>query len=257
MTPLHVITLKDTDKLSISNGNRKTGHIITINTLPASGIYCKKDGTPICNVSGTCGRCSDNCESLCYACRDLRQHHNATAPAWGKNTLILREKPEQYEADIIEALEANREKGKKGLKTYTDKARIHSAGELESTNELRIYNRIATQFPEVKFALYTKNFDILLDAFAGGLKLAKNLIVRLSEWNDKNGISNISKWAQGKQGAHVAKVLSLPRFVYDDTGKSTYVHCPAVRADGSRNKGINCNVCGRCFRNVNTAVYPH
>ena len=272
-------------KLHVSKGNAKIGDgIFSFSTLPgnADHMITLADGTLLTDVPGTCSKFCDECfGGGCYAVRDAKLHNNATIPAWGENTLLLRsgrlwdeletfltlknakavkllrswKKPQTEDLGLIDAcakeiLRQTRELAK--VKTF----RIHVSGELESVDDLRHWNALALSHPETVFGIYTKNYDALGEYLDAGTDFAPNLVVNVSEWH---GVAKpfLEKYSWAK----------LNVFVYDDhldPELESVPHCPAVTREGRHAKlpdgsEMTCDRCRRCYRKTGerTAVYAH
>ena len=91
--PLYAIR-EDQATLHISKGNSKIGKgIWSFSTLPgdAEHLLTTSNHGLLTDIPGTCSKHCDGCFGHgCYAVRDAKLHHNATIPAWGENTLLLR-----------------------------------------------------------------------------------------------------------------------------------------------------------------------
>ena len=229
-------------RLHVSQGNRKIGKgIWAFSTLPGNKdnlLFVKGKGV-LTNIPGTCSHyCNDCFNHGCYAVRDAKLHSNACIPAWGENTLLLRENPERLFNEIDLFI---RDKNIKYLLTKEEKYhkvriwRWHVSGEIESLTQLQLMNKVALKHPEVNFSVYTKNFDIL------------------SKYIRKFGVKSI---------AQNLKDCSLSE--EDKQRLAKTVHCPAVAKDGSHRNDqngnpITCDHCKRCYTKTGarTAVYAH
>lgn len=236
--------------ISISQRNGKLGNIPQFNILPGNEPLVLSSGRPLTNITGTCGGCCDDCKASCYAVRAAVFHHNAIIPAWGRNTVILRNDPDKVKREITEFCNKN-------IVKYF---RFHTAGELENINQLELYCEICNANPDVIFYIYTKRFDLLTDYFVlVGNKVPKNFVINLSEWH-----GNIEDFISNTHYAGTFRKFfdTLNVFAYDDkTPESSYaaslVHCPAIDKTGHET-GITCAQCRRCMKPGHlTAVYSH
>lgn len=228
--------------LHVSRGNTKIGNIPNINLLPGSAPITLQSGQKLTNIKGTCGKHCACCKNACYAIKLMKAHNNTCVPAWGENTLLLRNNPEQFKKELNEYLQHN---------IFTV-MRYHTAGELETVRQLQLYCEIAAENKNTTFYLYTKAFDILAEFLNGGGSIPDNFVINLSEWH---GVAEryIAKlpWRQ-KQIFSTFNV-----FEYDDGRANITAHCPAVDKDG-RETGVTCASCRRCFtKGSKTAVYAH
>lgn len=268
--------------LHISKGNSKIGKgIYSFSTLPGNAEHLITTAAKglLTDIPGTCSRFCDGCfNGGCYAVRDAKLHCNATIPAWGENTLLLRSgrlweevdtfltlkngKAIKYLRDTPYDASDNEAEQKQYLAVARGLAvvkyfRIHVSGELEDVKQLRRWNQIARQHPETTFCLYTKNYDALaefLDDEPEGF--AQNLVVNVSQWH---GVADgfLAKYGWAK----------LNVFTFDDHREVRLLkvqHCPAVTEKGhhaldASGNPITCDRCRRCYVKTGkeTAVYAH
>jgi len=270
--PKYKIEVTKDTKISLSFGNSKIGMMINWSTLPGDDKHLlKANGELLTDVPGTCcGKC-DACFNSCYAVNSARLHHNACIPSWAKNTLMLRQYPDETFAQIdAEIRRVNKAYYKSGnLKDLKYKfVRVNVAGEIESLDELERWNALAQKHPELQFGLYSKNEKILIEFFKRHGQTADNFTINVSQWH---GTQNTTIAELAKIGA------KFNVFEYDDSNRTwctlndqekarlaSCSHCLAVtkagkhaaKADGSP---ILCTDCGRCYRKTGatTAVYDH
>lgn len=226
--------LDDDSHIHVQDGNGKIGKILNISTLPGRKLLTRKDGLVYTNVVGTCGGCCEHCEKDCYAVNYCGYHNNTCIPAYAENTLLLREKPDQYFAELEKVLKAN-----KGA--YL---RIHVSGEFESKNHMKGHMDLGIKTPDNIQYFYTKRYKWLED-LDNAREIPNNVRPTVSIWH--NNYSNPNKFHE---------------FIYDD-GIDPEVeklpHCPAVDKKG-KSTGVTCDKCGRCIRaerGTKTAVYAH
>lgn len=225
-------------KISLANGNNKVGKgVWCFNLLPGDKPLTTTTRGQLTNIHGTCGGCCEGCEGECYAVRDGKLHHNACIPAWGKNTLLVRNEMEATFGQIKEAL----------IKKKAKVLRFHSSGEIESYDYLLHMVKLAVEMPKVQFYCYTKRFDFVSKYLKDFKKLPDNFVVNISVWNGNDKGYNFD---------------NLNKFVYDD-GNNPEIqkmrHCPAVDKNGN-STGVTCAQCGWCFKGNDgriTAVYAH
>ena len=274
--------------LHLSRGNSKIGKgIWSFSTLPgnAEHMLYLKDGTLLTDVPGTCSKYCDGCakDGACYAWRDAKLHHNATIPAWAENTILLRSgrlwdeletfltlkngragkilrEAHESGADPEAALAAAR--GVATIQTF----RIHVSGELEDASQLRRWNLLALAHPEIRFGIYTKNYDALAEFLDAGSDFADNLTVNVSEWH---GVAKpfLAKYAWARLNVFEYDDSLRAGGGMDDADKGRLAklpHCPAVTPEGHHAKlpdgsEMTCDRCGRCYRKTGqrTAVYAH
>lgn len=234
---LYRLTYTPGMRIKLSNGNRKIGKIYNFNLLPGDKPISTKDKGDLTNVVGTCVGCCDGCEHYCYAIRSAQCHHNANIPAWGNNTLIVRNDLDSAFRQIKEEL----------TKHNVKLLRYHSSGEIESYSYLEHMVSLANDLPNVHFYFYTKRFSFIEKYLKENGQFPENLVVNISEWNGNTAGYNLR---------------GLNRFVYDDhtnPALEKVPHCPAIAKDGSET-GVTCDKCGICWRKNNghvVAVYDH
>lgn len=270
--PKYTIKVDQNTKISLSYGNSKIGMMINWSTLPGDSKHLlTAKGELLTDVPGTCcGKC-DACFNNCYAVNSARLHHNACIPSWAKNTLMLRNYPDetfaQIDAEIRRVNKAYYKSGNAADLKYKF-VRINTAGELGSVEELERWNDLAKKHPELQFGIYSKNEEILLVFFKKHGQTADNFVINVSQWH---GTQNNTIIELAKIGA------KFNIFEYDDSNRAwcslddhektrlaNCQHCLAVtkagkhakKADGSP---ILCTDCGRCYRKTGatTAVYDH
>ena len=261
---MYDINLKNA-KLHVIKGNRKIGKTIwSFSTLPGNKDHLlrKKDGVLLTNIPGTCSKYCENCakDGACYAWRDAKLHHNAVIPAWGENTLLLREgKAFALLEELFTKMNPKDEKPKITM------FRINVSGEIENVNELKEWNNLAKKHPEIRFGIYTKNYDALEELIQQNIEIAQNFIINVSEWHgvakhflDKHpGLFNVFEYDDSKYEDSTLSEEDKQRL------KGTR-HCPAVDINGKHtlNKDgepLTCDQCGYCYTKTGkrTAVYAH
>lgn len=235
---IYNINYEPTMRISLIKGNIKLGKsVYTFNLLPGDKPLTTKTRGQLTNVCGTCGGCCDGCESVCYAVRDAKLHHNAVIPSAGKNTVIMQHDPDMMFDQLKEEL----------IKKKAQVLRYHSSGEIPSYEYLLHMVKLAVELPDIKFYFYTKRFGFMEKYLKECGALPENLICNISEW-------------KGNTAGY--ELPGLNKFIYDDgtdPSLEKLVHCPAVGKDGHPT-GITCGQCKRCFSKNNghvTVVYSH
>ena len=266
---MYVLKIEDA-VLHITKGNSKIGKTIhSFSTLPGNKehlIFAR--GILLTDVPGTCTNLCEGCFSACYAVNSARLHHNVNIKAWGDNTLLLRNKPDELFAAIDEYIS---KKNAKYYKTHDETKlgvttwRWNVSGEIKNVEELEKMNELARKHPEVRFGIYTKNFEALVAFFNKHDDTEPNFAVNVSQWH--HVADDIMKKFEGKVNV----------FEYDDSNLkhndlseediirlSKITHCPAVTKNGKHAKlpngeSITCDRCKRCYTKTGklTAVYAH
>ena len=269
LTPKYYIKASEA-KLHLATGNNKIGRILNFSTLPGNADHLlMARGILLTDVPGTCSKHCDECFSHgCYAVNSARLHHNAVIRAWAENTLLLRNDPERL-FDEIDAVITK--KNEKFIKTGdpADKKvelfRINVSGEIESVDELRRWDMLAKEHPEVNFGIYTKNIEAVEAFLRAYGETAPNFAINISEWH---GVAKAFIDAHpGQFNVFEYDDSNLKSCTLEDAEKerlSKVPHCPAVdkqghhttRPDGST---IKCEDCRRCYKKTGarTAVWSH
>ncbi len=223
--------------VSISKGNSKMGNIPAFNLLPSDEFLKLGNSTQLTNIMGTCGKHCELCKNDCYAVRSIKLHHNSTIKGYAANTVIMRQDPDKLRTEIKEFCDKN-------IVKYF---RFHTAGELESIEQLKTYCEICKDSPDVIFYIYTKAFDLLQEWTDKGETFPENFVINLSMWRDNmNDVSCKIRFDNNI-------------FIYDDGSEnmSDIYHCPATDKNGHET-GVTCAMCRRCMKKRNvTAVYAH
>lgn len=133
--------------IAISRGNTKIGRIPSVSLPP--GATCTP-GLP--------------CEELCYAQKAYRLYP-ITRAAWNRNLILYYIDPEDYFRQIADYLH-------KTSKTYF---RWHVSGDIPDPQYFLSMERIATEFPMIRFMTYTKKPQYLHP-------YSKNLNILNSVW---------------------------------------------------------------------------
>ena len=225
--------LNEDSHIHVTDGNTKIGKILNISTLPTGGLLKRKDWLIYTNVKGTCGGCCENCERDCYAVNFCRRHNNSVIPSYAENTLMLREKPDQYFAELKDIL----------LKNEEAALRVHVSGEFDSFDHMKRHMDLGREVDNIQY-FYTKRYAWLEKLDNAGL-IPENVRPTVSIWH--NNYANPNKFHE---------------FIYDDGTDpevAKLVHCPAVDKNG-HSTGVTCEECRRCInakRGTKTAVYAH
>ena len=248
------------EALHISKGNTKIGKTIySFSTLPGNSNHMMYvGGELLTEIPGTCSKHCESCHNVCYAFNSGKLHHNVCIKAWGENTLLLRSG--KIEQAINEYL-AQKNKRKQVVKTF----RINVSGEIESVKDLEMWDRLAAKWPDIKFGLYTKNYEALDEFMEKHGDTASNFAINISEWH---GVAkNIIAKYKGKLNVFEYNDSNVKNNGLSEKEKerlSALPKCPAVTFSGHHaktrdGKPITCDMCGRCYRKTGetTAVWAH
>lgn len=139
--------------------------------------------------------------------------------------------------DLKTAIETARKK--------PDIIRINQSGEIINKEYLENWIQLATEFPHIKFWLYTKAFSIALPFLASGI-VPDNFTVLFSIWHEYGALAYKS----------IQHLDNVKAFVYcdgygytkDDIAIQTY--CEAYKEVNGKmrlNHNITCDKCKKCF----------
>lgn len=236
-------TTTTTLKAHISTKNSKTG-VPSFNLLAGnsnakySGLIPPTVRPDLINVCGSCG-CND-CPG-CYAKKMTR--YPSVYNAFAENTLLTYTAAgrEIIYNTVTEYINLN----------YPRFFRIHDSGDFNSIEYLTMWDRIASENPDIIFYCYTKRIDLLKEFKAiNGRDPAFKF--QLSTWAGICELKDII--AAGFENA--------PLFEYDDGTREELKnrpHCPAVDKNGNRTgiKCMQCKHCMKCKPGEVWAVYAH
>ena len=231
------------------DGNIKLGNMWSWNTLKGNNlIHINYNGIEF-DCVGSCGKMCETCgcTEKCYVNKSYNRYPSVKY-GHAVNTLAMRTSMRKVFTDLYNQL-AN-------AKKKPEFVRIHSSGEFESIDEIRLFNFLAYHFPEVRFYTYSKNFD-LWDKFLSENAIQSNFILNVSIWHE-SGIDFFRKWRF---------MDNIKAFVYDDgfdyasAGLIINSHCKAYDKKGKMNHAITCDKCKKCMRYNNNykvvACYDH
>lgn len=181
--------------IKISDKNSKMGKIPSFSLPPI--VTCPAS-------------CAQTCARDCYAMKAYRMYP-AVKNAYNVNLEVINEEPELFLNDMREYL------SKKKPRFF----RIHVAGDFINEAYARLWNTIASEFPETKFLAFTKAYRI----------------VQQVDWCDNVTII-FSAWTG----------LEMPDWVHDrfqvawmQDGNETRIPKNAIECHGK------CDTCGMCW----------
>jgi hypothetical protein len=146
--------MQQSQRVSISPGNRKLGAIMNVSTTP---VLCCAEGVP-CAREG------------CYALKACRLY-SATRKAWAKNARIATTNPKSYFSQIGEVIADHRPRH----------FRWHVAGDILSVGYLHGMCEIAESNPRTQFLAFTKAFNIV-NVYENSRAIPGNLAIIFSAW---------------------------------------------------------------------------
>lgn len=213
-------------------GNIKVGNIATWSTSLGDYTYKGLNGL-LKDIKGTCQNCTA-CKTSCYVRASYRFPsviHSQAINTWG-----LRNELDKVEADLAEQLEHR----------HVKIARVNQSGEIEDEKQFAMWCRLAIRFPDTKFYIYTKMYDIV-GKFLDNGDVPPNFTILFSVWHEY-GAEEYQKYA---------KYPNVKAFVYDD-GENMHLptkcYCPAYLVIGSTGKAklnpdpkSHCENCRLCI----------
>lgn len=218
----------------------KSGNIKLGNTWNFSTVYGDEIKRVFFNGShheaaGTCGKYCQGCKNDCYVKKSYR--YPSVVYSHIKNTIALRLNPVAAFNDLDVSIEKARIK--------PDIIRINQSGEIESKLIFTKWCELAKKYPNIKFWLYTKAYEIVIPSLLSGI-VPDNMTVLVSVWHEY-GLNEYNK---------VKHLKNVKAFVYDDgfnyagAGLEIQTYCKAyTMQDGkmSLNHNITCDKCKKCF----------
>lgn len=222
--------LKIADNKNILGGNNsKTGKILETKKIPGRTLTIESQGFEIC------GSCCCDCPG-CYAKKSTAYHWNKLLDIEIITQRIINEAPEYFKSLIIK-------------KTTLERVfRFNESGDIETLQELELYNEIAKARPHCIFLVYTERHDFVKEFIKTGQK-AENLQIRLSFWfnGTKEDADRINEEREG-----------LPAFVAckDVEKAAEFFKVPKVCpcSYNTKENKTTCHECGACFFNKNIII---
>lgn len=191
-------------------------------------------------ITGSCIGYCDGCRKACYVAKSYR--YGSVIKGHAINTCGMRYDFEKLCADLrgqlARACKANK---------APEYVRIDQSGELMSAEEFNLlWCALAEEFPNVKFYVYTKAYDIVIPALLAG-RVPGNLTVLISVWHEY-GI---------REFFTVAHLPNVKAFVYDDKqfdysvyGLARQTECKAYDEKGKLDHNVTCDKCQKCMNRL-------
>lgn len=199
-------------------------------------------------VKGTCGNHCSGCfnpenwkKSACYVAKSYYQHINKKngncSARYGHalRTLALRYcKDELYNHLRNQILKA---------RFKPEIIRLNVSGEIECKKDFELFCKLAAEFTDIQFYIYSKNYGVIIPALLSGM-VPKNFTVNVSIWHEC-GIAAYNL---------VKHLENVKAFIYDDRtfnysahGLDIQTYCPAYDEHGKMNHELTCDICKKCF----------
>lgn len=190
-------------------------------------LYYKNSGELVSDILGTCPNC-EHCIDKCYAASTIKRFKDACYHRIA-NTLQLRNDIEKHFQDIEKCIIDNNIR----IVRYTE------SGEVESLEQFEHLVNLAKKLVNVRFYLYTKNYQVLRDFFTTS-ELPENMIVLISVWGNF-----------GKSEYNEFKTHKNIKCFAVNSDLHCNVFCPAYTLNkngkAKLNTNITCAHCGLCF----------
>lgn len=198
-----------------------------VSYVPGRDPIRLSNGDMVTDCLGTCENC-DECVNGCYAIKSFKRFPTV-AKNRIENTLQLRNDRIKHFSDMENAIISNNIE----IVRYTE------SGEIEDFYQFKALYTMAVKMPNVRFYLYTKNYDVLRTFFRRYV-LPQNMVVLVSVW----GKQGRDEWEEFKYYNNV-KCFAV------NSDMSVSCYCPAYRVDGSgkvkRDESMTCAKCKLCF----------
>lgn len=214
----------------LTGGNIKLGNMATFNKLYGNDEFMTEYG----KIAGSCGDHCRGCKAACYVRKSYR--YPSVIKGHARNTAAMRLDMKKAFSDIDAQLSRKR--------TPYNVVRIHQSGEIESTDELINWVKIAARHPETRFYIYTKNFQALRGLIESGETITSNFTLLISIWHE----IGIDEYNQYKNHDFIkAFVYDDHNFNYAAAGLNIQAYCPAYDENGKMNHEKTCEKCGLCI----------
>ena len=217
------------------SGNIKLGNTWNFSTVYGNEIKSVEFNGEKLQARGTCGNHCKGCKNACYVKKSYR--YPSVIYSHIRNTIALRTNPAAAFNDLTAAIENARKK--------PEIVRINQSGELENAEIFAGWCEMAEKFPEIKFWLYTKAYNIVTPALLAG-KVPGNMTILFSVWHNF-GLQEFNK---------IKHLENVKAFVYDDgydytgAGLKIQTYCKAYTMQSGKmqlNHNITCDKCKKCF----------
>lgn len=206
----------------VSGGNLKLARrIATWSTASGNDKRQTKYGV----VKGTCGKGCKACIDDCYA-RHAEVQYPSVLNSRAARTLVLRQDRLELGRALVKQLSSKRRS--------FDIVRLNQSGELESEDQLLFWVELARKFKDVRWYIYTKQYQIAINVIRSGLVPA-NFQILFSIWG-QYGVQEYNS---------VKDHPSVKAFVVENDEFDCTNTCPSYFKNGKRNPDIKCGE--NCF----------
>ena len=192
-------------------------------------------------INGVLGSCGAYCESCqdggCYVFKSYR--YPSVKKGHARNTKAFRDDLKGSFIELCRQIE--------NAKNKPEIVRINQSGEIETPLELLLWCNTAKKYPEIKFYIYTKNFDALrmvINTFDNGKTMPENITVNISIWHEYG----LKEYQELKGYSFIKAFIYDDGFNYAAHGLKIETYCMAYDNAGKLNHDITCNKCMKCIK---------
>lgn len=186
-------------------------------------------------VRGTCGKHCAGCEGTCYVNSEYR--YPSVKYGHAIRTLAFRADPDKVYETIYNQI-------KRARNPYTV-VRVDHSGEIENEKQFAVFCKLAADFPNIKWYIYTKNYDVVIPALLAG-NVPNNFIINFSIWHDQ-GIKEFNTVRHLDNVKAFVYVDRKNTFDYAAAGLHIETMCKAYDEKGRMDHNITCEKCKKCF----------
>ncbi|QDP49626.1 MAG: hypothetical protein Unbinned202contig1000_32 [Prokaryotic dsDNA virus sp.] len=215
--------------MNIKEALKNVGGLSEPSKMPTFGISLPADK---CNVGSKLSKVENSICSECYAKKGRYIFDNVQDAMLRRLKALNNPNWIESMAFLMNNKTIKKEGKEKGLKYF----RWHDSGDLQNVRHLHMIVKVAEKTPKTKHWLPTRETEIVSQAIKRGLKIPKNLTIRLSAMKfDKKAPETMAK----KYGLNVSGASK----------KDTWT-CPASKQKGE------CKECRQCWnKSVFNVIY--
>ena len=222
-------------------GNIKTGLIWTWSKLAGN--------REINGVKGSCGNYCGACQDGgCYVFKSYR--YPSVINGHARNTTAFRNDINGSFEELCAQIDR--------AKNKPEIIRINQSGEIETPFELLKWCLMAKKYPDIRFYLYTKNFDALsmvINSFDNGATVPENITMLISVWHEYG----LNEFNEFKKHSFIKAFAYDDGFNYAAAGLNIDAYCTAYDQNGKMNHAVTCEKCKKCFNRIHKVIgcYDH
>ena len=184
---------------------------------------------------GTCGKYCQGCKNDCYVKKSYRYTSVKYSHIRNTNAMV---------ADISAAFSDLRTAIVKARKK-PDIIRINQSGEIINTEYLLSWCKLASEFKNIKFWMYTKAFTIVLPALNAGM-IPDNMTILFSIWHEYG----INAFKSVQHMSNVKAFVYCDEYDYSKHDLGIMTYCTAYKNINGRmtlDHNVTCDKCKKCF----------